>query len=314
MAPNAKASSSSCLSFLKDALLLPTQNPKLFLPVFVLVAIPTFIVNVTNVFAIQPFKANILDLVNKIKTMDPSTAEYAKLMEEIMKEAKELIIIAIAFVVASAVLSFAKQIVAFFAASTTYSGDRYSLPELVSKVIMKGHRLKGPLVTIAMVSALEFGSVFLQALLLQLVIRRSGLVAMAVVSVFLTVAFVYLNVVFMVAVAASVADAEKRGASALREAWRLMTRARRMEGCVLVLAIEALSMATSPLYVVALGYAKKSVAAGLAVLSAYALLSGAVQLFCFAAAIVYYCHAVDSKETIIASDDYVKIPTGEPKA
>ena len=50
--------------------------------------------------------------------------------------------------------------------------------------------------------------------------------------------------------------------------------------------------------------------AGLALLSVYALLCGLVQLFYYAAAMVYYYQAMDSKE-VMAHDDYVKIPTGE---
>ncbi|GJN19564.1 hypothetical protein PR202_gb06853 [Eleusine coracana subsp. coracana] len=313
MATLAKPGSSSCLSFLKDALLLPSLNPKLFVPVFFLVSIPAFLVQVTNVLAIQPLTVNILELVNKLKNMDPSTAEYAKLMQEIMRDAREVIIIAIILCIAVFIISFAKQVVALFAASTTYSGDRYSLPELISKVIMKGRRIRGPLITIALVSVLELACMFLLAALLQLVIRQRGPFAMAaVLFAFLFIAFLYLNVVFMVAVAVSVADTERRGVTALGQAWRLMTQVWRKEGCVLVLVIELLSMVPSPLYMIALGYAKKSRAMGLTLLSVYALLSGVVQLFYFAAAMVYYYKATESEAAI--AQDYVKIPTGEANA
>lgn len=311
MAANTKPRTSSCFSFLKDALLLPTLNPKLFIPVFVLVTFPTFLAQVTNVLAIQPLTANLLEVVNQIKNMDPSTPEYEKIME-IMKHLRELVIIIIIFCITVLILSFANQVVALFAASSTYSGDRYSLSELISKVIMKGHRIRGPLITIALVTVIEFTCIFLLAALLQLVIRQLGPYAMAAVFVFLLIAFLYINVVFMVAVAVSVADTEHRGLRALGKAWRLMTQVRRKEGCVLVAVIELLYMAPSLLYVVALGYAKKSVAMGLVLLSMYALLSGVVQLFYFAADMVYYYQATDSKDMI--AQDYVKIPTGEANA
>ena len=127
MATKAKSSSSSCLSFLKDALLLPTQNAKLFVPVFLLVTAPLLLLQITNVFCIQPRTADILHHLDEIKNMDPSSADYAEIMAEILKEARELVIISIALLIITFAESFAKQIIAFFATSTTYDGDRYSL-------------------------------------------------------------------------------------------------------------------------------------------------------------------------------------------
>ena len=101
------------------------------------------------------------------------------------------------------------------------------------------------------------------------------------------------------------ADADRRGVSALTLAWRLMTQVWRKEGCVLVVVVQLVEMVPSPLHAVALAWLKKSMPMGLALLSVYALLSGLVQLFYYAAAMVYYYQAMDSKE------DYVKIPTGE---
>ena len=127
MATKAKSSSSSCLSFLKDALLLPTQNAKLFVPVFLLVTAPLLLLQITNVFCIQPRTTDILHHLDEIKNMDPSSADYAEIMAEILKEARELVIISIALLIITFAESFAKQIIAFFATSTTYDGDRYSL-------------------------------------------------------------------------------------------------------------------------------------------------------------------------------------------
>ena len=106
------------------------------------------------------------------------------------------------------------------------------------------------------------------------------------------------------------ADADRRGVSALTLAWRLMTKVWRKEGCVLVVVLHLVATILSPLYAVALGCLKKSMPMGLALLSVYALLCGLVQLFYYAAAMVYYYQAMDSKE-VMAHDDYVKIPTGE---
>ncbi|CAN6172074.1 unnamed protein product [Urochloa humidicola] len=309
MATKAKVTSSSCLSFLKDALLLPTLNAKLFVPVLLLVAIPTFLLQITNVFCIQPLATGMLLRINELKNMDPSSPDYAKLITEILKEARELAIISIAVMIITFVCSFANQIVAFFATSTTYSGERYSLPELVSKVIMKGRRLMGPLMTIAMVSLLNIICMLLLAVLLQFVMRHLGVLYMVLLFAVPFLTFLYLNVIFVVATAVSVADTECRGVSALRQAWRLMTRVWRKQGCVLVVVVHLMAMVPSPLYMIALGYSKKSMPMGLALLVVYALVSGLVQLFYFSLATVYYYQAMESKE--VAAHDYVKIPTGE---
>lgn len=309
MATKAKSSSSSCLSFLKDALLLPTKNAKLFVPVFLLVTAPLILLQITNVFCIQPRTADMLHHINEIKNMDPSSADYAKLMVEIMKEAKELAMISIALLVITFAGSFAKQIIAFFATSTTYAGDRYSFPELFTKVIMKGRHLRGPLITVAMVGVLNVACALLLAALLQLAMRQLGVLYTAILFVLPFLAFLYLDVVFFVAVAASVADEDSRGVSALRLAWRLMTRVCRKEGFVLVVAVHLVAMVPSLLYAVALACLKKNMPMGLALFSVYALLSGLVQLFYFAGIMVYYYLAMESKE--VMAHDYVNIPTVE---
>ncbi|OEL20612.1 hypothetical protein BAE44_0018370 [Dichanthelium oligosanthes] len=315
MATKAKAtSSSSCLSFLKDALLLPTRNAKLFVPVFLLLTVPTFLFDTTNVFCVQPLATDILLRVNEAKNMDPSSPDYAKLMAEILKEARELAAITTAAMVFVSLCVFANQVVSFFAVSTTYSGDRYSLPDLFSKVIMKGRRLRGPLVTIAIEAVLNVACMLLLVALLQLVMHHSGpalYVAAVLLFVLPFLAFLYLNVVFFVAVAVSVADAERRGVSALRRAWQLMTRVWRKEGCVLVVAVHLVAMVPSPLYAAALGYSKKSVPVGLALVFFNALLLGWVKLFNFAAATVYYYQAMDMESEEVTAHDYVKVPTGE---
>lgn len=307
MAAKAKASSSSCLSFLKEALLLPTRNAKLFVPVFLLVAVPSFLLQLTDVLYIRPLSTDIFLRVNEAMNMDPSSADYAKLMVEIMKEVRELLILSISGMVFAVVDGFANQTVAFFAASTTYSGESYSLPELFSKVIMKGRHLRGPLITIATVGALEVASVVLLVALLQLVVSRLGVMYMMPILVVPLLALLYLAVVFAVAVAVSVADAERRGVSALQQAWRLMTRVRGKQGCLLVVVVYVLGMVPYPLHAAGLACWKKSVPAGLALLSACGLLSGLVQLFYYSAAMVYYYQAKEE----MAAEGYIKIPAAE---
>ncbi|OEL13906.1 hypothetical protein BAE44_0025075 [Dichanthelium oligosanthes] len=143
-------------------------------------------------------------------------------------------------------------------------------------------------------------------------LQSDALYDMAFLFVFpLIIASLYLNVVFAVAVAVSVADTERRGVGALRQAWRLMTRVRRKEGYVLLVVVLLLAIVPSPLEAVAVGYSSKSMPMmGLSLLFVDALLSGLLELFYFTAVTVYYHQAMESKE-VMPHDDYVKIPTGE---
>ncbi|CAD6336266.1 unnamed protein product [Miscanthus lutarioriparius] len=236
MATKAKSSSSSCLSFLKDALLLPTQNAKLFVPVFLL-------------------------------------------------------------------------IIAFFATSTTYAGDRYSLPELFTEVIMKGRRLRGPLITVAMVGVLNVACILLLVALLQLAMSHMG------------------GALHGGPLRAPVPRVPVPQHRLLRRHSRVGGRRGppRRERAHAGVAADDTGVeegrlragrrgptggdGSIPLHAVALAWLKKSMPMGLALLSVYALLSGLVQLFYYAAAMVYYYQAMESKE--VMAHDYVKIPTGE---
>ncbi|KAL5201583.1 hypothetical protein ABZP36_035937 [Zizania latifolia] len=307
MAAKTSWSFASCFTFLKEALILPTLLPKLFTPVSLLISFNIFLVLATNVFFSQPLTMDMVQLASKMQNTDPSSAEYARIMEEIKQDARQLILITIAFAFVTVILGFFTQLVAFFAATTTCSGDRYSLPELLMNA-MKGN-LKGPFITIALVTILEVTSMALLAVLLSSMMKQnSKLISIQVLLAFL--AFLYFNIVGLVSIAVSVANTDCRGMCALRQAWWLMTRVRRKEGLVLVVVAHLLPMVLGPLYLVALAYTKKSMALGLCLMAMYALLSGAVQLFIFVAATVYYFEATNSKDVMAYA--YTKIPTGEP--
>uniref|UniRef100_A0A0D9XB79 Uncharacterized protein n=1 Tax=Leersia perrieri TaxID=77586 RepID=A0A0D9XB79_9ORYZ len=299
-----RASFFSCFTFLKEALILPTHNPKLFTPILLLTAFSTFLILATNVAIVQPLGMDVAQLAIKLQNTDPSSAEYRRILEEMKHDVTRIVAIVIPVVLVSLVLGFLKECVAFFAASSTYSGDRYSLPELISKVI-RGN-LKGPLIT--MVSGCNSGHMDDVPGRQQ---QQLNLLFQALLFVIGFLAFLYFNVVGMVSIVVSVADTECRGIRALRQAWRLMTGVRRKEGLVLVIVVYLLSMAISPLNLVAAAYTKKSMALGLCFLAVYCLLSGAEQLFYIAAATVYCVQAMDSKEEAMPCA-YDKIPTGCP--
>ncbi|KAM3193845.1 hypothetical protein ACQJBY_070468 [Aegilops geniculata] len=231
--------------------------------------------------------------------------------------ARELVLIAVGLFFVTLALVFAKQILAFSAASTTYSGDRYSLAELLRRVAKWGN-LRGPLVTVGVVTALQLTFMALLGVYLSTVMRHAeALSVQGALFALAFLAFMYFGVVAVVGVAVSVADEGCRGVRALLRAWQLMTRVSRKEGALLAAVMVLLSTAVSPVYALALVYAKKSMAVGLCLLFGYALLSAAVELFYMAAATVYYYEAMESKEVVVlAFDDgyYAKIPSGEGEA
>ncbi|KAJ1288181.1 hypothetical protein BS78_02G071000 [Paspalum vaginatum] len=294
MVAKAKASSWPCLSFLKDALLLPTRNVKLFIPVLLLTAVTTLLIEIHDAPTNE---------VNNTKAAAPSI-DYVKL-RQVLRAERGFIKITISAVITICFLIFMFimivaivyatfiQILPLFAASTTYSGDRYSLPGLFSKVILKGRHLRGPLITVVMVSVLDLvckaplGALSLPGHLGELYVMALSALPFLV--------FLYFDVVLLVAIAVSVADTKRRGASALRQAWRLMTQVWWKEGLVLVVVHFLVQVPSlSPLHRVALGYWKKSTPMGLALLAVYALLSGLMEIFYLTAAMVYYHQAMKS--------------------
>ncbi|XP_044334568.1 uncharacterized protein [Triticum aestivum] len=293
----------SCFTFLKEALILPTLNPKLFAPVLLLFAVTAFLDSLEDVVFVQPLVDDMGSRLITVNSTDPLGAEYTKLTEETEPGGTELLLIAVSEVIVALAVGFVKKILALFAASTTYSGGRYSLAALLRELVNGRISLKGPSITIAVVDAFDFASAVLAALIptpalmggLSRVLSVQGLVSHLANHVSLC-----FTVVALVGVAVSAVDRRCRGMRALRQAWRLVTRVRKKQGFVLVLVAYLGPTVVAPLHGFALGYAKRSTAACLCLLAVHALLSGAQELFSLAAASVYYYQAMESKEVIDA--------------
>lgn len=279
---------------------------------FLLLAVATFLVRSVHVVFIQPLADDMARSIHLIEMRNTgfSCAECAKLGEG----ARKIMLISIAQVILMLALGFVKEILAFFAVSTTYSGDRHSFADLIRKVICKGSTLKGPSITFAVVSALDLAwtavLVPVRTAAVMMLDRRSGVLSVQGLVLLLTLlAKICFAVVALVSVAASVVDGERRGVRALRQAWRLMTRVRRKEGLLLVVLAYLLPTVVAPVYRAALVYSRRSMAAALCVLAGYAFLFGALQLVYLAAATVFYYEAMESKEVVPC--DYAEIPSGE---
>ncbi|KAF7004045.1 hypothetical protein CFC21_019299 [Triticum aestivum] len=298
------AKPTSCFTFLKEALILPTLNPKLFTPLLLLFAAAAFLDHIVGFVFVQPLADVVASHVSEVNNTDFSSAEYAEVMEmgrPLLQDGMKLILIAVSKVMVALAVGFAKKILFLFAASTTYSGDRYSLAELLRELVKGRISLKAPFITIAVVGALDFAWAVLAALPPALMRGPSGVLSVqGLVSLMALLASLYVTVVALVGVAASVVDRRCRGVRALRQAWRLVTLLRRKEGLLLVLVAHFMPTVVAPLYRVALVYAKTSMALCLCSLAVHAFLSCALQLFSLMAATVYYYQAMQSKEVIDA--------------
>ncbi|SPT20268.1 unnamed protein product [Triticum aestivum] len=291
----------SCFAFLKEALILPTLNPKLFAPVLLLFAVIAFLDSLADDVFFHPLVDDMGSRPIAVNSTDPLGAEYTKLTEETEPGGAKLLITIAQLVVTGLALGLVKKILALFAASTTYSGVRYSLAGLLRELVNGRISLKGPSITIAVVAALDFALAVPYALPYYVINGRSGVLSVqGLVSHLANLVSLCFTVVAVVGVAASAVDRRCSGVRALRQAWRLVTRVRRKEGLVLVLVAYLGPTVVAPLHGFALGYAKRSTAASLCLLAVYGLLSGAQELFSLAAATVYYYQAMESKEVIDA--------------
>ncbi|KAM3390262.1 hypothetical protein ACQJBY_012077 [Aegilops geniculata] len=299
------AKTTSCFTFLKEALILPTLNPKLFTPLLLLFAAAAFLDHTVNFVFLQPLADVVASHATELNNTDLSSAEYAKLMEMEgpKQDGMKLILIGVSEVVVALAVGFVKKILFLFAASITYSGDRYSLAELLRELVKGRISLKGPSITIAVVDALDFASAVLARLIPAPALMRglSGVLSVqGLVYLVALLTSLYFTAVALVAVAASVVDRRCRGVRALRQAWRLVTLVRRKEGLLLVLVAHFVPTVVAPPYRVALVYAKTSMALCLCSLAVHAFLSCALQLFSLTAATVYYYQAMQSEEVIDA--------------
>ncbi|KAM0891415.1 hypothetical protein ACQ4PT_026423 [Festuca glaucescens] len=143
----AAKNTTSCFSFL-------TRIPTLLAP-FLLFAVGSILQPAVRFVYSNPLTAEISRHFSEMEEhTDPSSAEYARLVEETRHDATRLLIISIALALVTLTLAFAKRVVArFFAASSTTSsspGDRFSLAELLREV-KNWHNMRGPLVTTAAV-------------------------------------------------------------------------------------------------------------------------------------------------------------------
>ena len=144
----------SCFNFLKKGFLLPSRNRRLFTAVCALIVVSSTLLVLGNDFAVKPLADEIQLDVKALNTTEPGSPEYAKLVQEIQNDAKELLLVGAGYLLFAVVVGSAVRIVVLFAAVLTYSGEQ-STVTFGALLGQAKARIKGPLLTLAFVYVLE---------------------------------------------------------------------------------------------------------------------------------------------------------------
>ncbi|CAD6339012.1 unnamed protein product [Miscanthus lutarioriparius] len=306
-----QSSTPSFFNFLKEGLLLPSHNRTLFAAVFTITAASTCLLLLGNDLAVQPLRDEI-DLDTKaLNSTDPSSPDFLQLTRKTQDDTRALLLTRAAYFLFGAITRSAIRIVVLFAAVATYSGELHTFGSLLGKVKTQ---LKGPVLTLAVVYALEVSYVALLGAmigLLMCLMTMKYFVLFFVGSLLVLVPFiflVYFSFLCSMSVVVAVAEPGCHGAGALGRAWRLM-KGKRRRAMLFISVTAVLSTALNPVYTLAKRCALTSMAAGLLLGFLYSILKAAVQVFaaCAMAALYYECKG----STQASAVGYVKVSTKE---
>jgi hypothetical protein len=304
-------STPSFFSFLKEGLLLPSHNRRLFAAVFSIIVATTCLL-VVNCVAVQPLTNEIVLHAKALNSTDPSSPDFLHLILDIQDDTRALLRTGTAYLLFAVIIVSAIRLVVLFAAVATYSGELHTFGSLLGKVKTQ---LKGPALTLAFVYALEIAYfamlVAMLALLIFLAIKDYfGLfcVVWLLLLVPLIVFLVYFSFLCSMSVVVAVAEPGCHGAGALARAWRLM-KGKRRQAALLIFVTSLLAAALLRVHALAKTCALTDKAAGLLLGFLCVILMSAVQLFevCAKAAFYYECKG----STEASAAEYLMVSTKE---
>jgi hypothetical protein len=306
--------------FLKEGLLLPIRNPRLFTSVCVLIAASTTLITLGNDLAIHSIPSSRRSSSTSrrsINTTEYSSPDYAKLLQEIQNNTKELLLVGDGFVLFAVMVRAAVRIVVLFAAVSTYSSDGEQRATTFGALLGQAKaQIKGPLLTLAIVSVLKkVYAVLLLAMiaLVHVLVVKRYFVTLLVASLLIIAASVYLvyfSFLCSFSVVVAVAESGCKGLAALAKAWRLANGKKWQ--VVLYLAVTgALSVAVSLVHMLARTFAGYSVALGLLLGFVYVALLGLVHLFSVCAITAFYYERRENIHSQLGATGYAKLSTEE---
>jgi hypothetical protein len=308
----------SFFNFLKEGLLLPSRNRRLFAWVCTLILVSTTLLVLGNDLALQPLADEIKLDIKALNTTEPGSPDFNILVQEIQHDVKELLLVGAGYLLFAVVVGAAVRIVALFAAVSTYSGEQPTTT-LAALLGQAKAQVKGPLLTLAFVYVLEIVYVVLLAAMMALAIvlmAKRYIVTFFVASLLVlaaTVCFVYFSFLCSFSVVVAVAEPGCHGAGALGKAWRLV-KGKKRQVAVYVAITGALASAISPVRTLATTCAGNSVALGLLLGFVYAVLLALVQLFAVCAMTAFYYERRENIDGQLGATGYAKISTEEADA
>ncbi|XP_044952788.1 uncharacterized protein LOC123402885 [Hordeum vulgare subsp. vulgare] len=307
----------SFFNFLKEGVLLPTRNRGLFIAVGAIVIASTTVLLLGSDLAVQPLADEIQLDVKALNSTDPGSPDYAKLVQEIQNDAKELLLEGAGYLLFAVVISSAVRILLLFATVLTYSGEqRTTFRVLLGKAKAQ---LKGPLLTLAFVYVLEIVYIVFLALmgaLLVVLMKKQHFVLLILASLLVlsaAISFVYFCFVCSLSVVVAVAEPGCHGAAALGRACRL-AKGKKWQVVLYIAVTGALAAVLSPVHTLARTCAGNSVALGLLLGFVYAVLMALLQLFALCAMTAFYYERRENMDGQLGATRYAKLSSEESNA
>ncbi|CAL4950689.1 unnamed protein product [Urochloa decumbens] len=312
-------STPSFFKLLKDGVLLPARNRRLFAAVFALAVAYTSLLLLVNDLTVQPAADKLLlDAMafNNNNGTGPTRTpdEYAKLTKDLGNDAWGLARTGVPCLLLEATAGSAVWIVSLLAAVATFAGET---PLSLGALLLGKARaeLKGLALTVAFVYALQIAyvAVLLAAiavLLANLSAQGAALLLLLVFWLLLAVAVVlhaYFTLLCALGVVVAAAEPGRRGAAAVARAWRLLKERRRRRRAVMLAAVVGALAAACSRARAALG----SPASELLVGFMYAAVVAAVKLFAVCAITAFYYECTEGDDDAAANTEFVKLATEE---
>ena len=309
-------STPSFFNFLKEGLLLPAKNPRLFAAVFAIIVASTSLLHLGHSLAVKPLLDEISIDTKALNSTDPRSPDFMHLIQEIQVDTRDLMITSAVYLLVSLIIGSVIRIIVLFAAVATYSGELHTIASLLGKTKAQ---LKGPILTLAFVYALEIaylvlvvGLVAMAGLLSYLMIKQYfALLLVCALVIIASIFAVYFSFICSLSIVVAVAEPGCHGAGAVGRAWRLMKgKGKLLQAVFFIFVTVVLAAAFWPVYTLAKTCAVTNMALGLLLGLLYTTLMAAVQVFASCAMTAFYYECKGSTEAL--ATEYIQVSTEEP--
>ncbi|OEL15549.1 hypothetical protein BAE44_0023432 [Dichanthelium oligosanthes] len=304
-----QSSTTSPFNFLKEGLLLPSQNRRLFAAIFTISVTFYSLFLAASELGVQRLALQVRRDIDALDHTDRRSPGYGHLLRELHEDSRDFLLASAAYLLLAVLVGSVTNLVAIFAAVRTYSGEVHTFGSLLGKARAQ---LMGPVLTLAFVYTLEITGVALllalAALFVFLAFKRylGLLLADSLLLLVAYIFFVYLSFVCSLGIVVAVAEPGTHGAGAVGRAWQLM-KGKQRRAMLLITVTGVLAAVFSPFYWLTKIFAHSKMASGALFLGfLYSVQMAAVELFniCTLTALYHEC-----KERYQAQvTEYVKLP------